>query len=272
MSVRTGRNYRFSAAGNALTAVLMCVAGAYLPRGGIFLFAAVLCIPTLIALFTIRSDEIDYARARNASAGEHASNILRVRDLAKNRGLVLFAAALVLFQFADASLLPMVGEGLAATAGAHASLWVSGLIAAPQIVVAILTPWVGYHSERKGRRPLLLLGFALEPIRAVLLAVTSGYGFLLVAQLLDGINGAIIGVMTVIVITDLTAGTGRFNLARGTVGALIGIAAALSTMTSGMLFQAFGATIGFMALAAVAAGATALLWAFITETKPERYD
>jgi hypothetical protein len=39
-----------------------------------------------------------------------------------------------------------------------------------------------------------------------------------------------------------------------------------------VLFQAFGATIGFLALAAVAAGATALLWAFITETKPERYD
>jgi len=142
----------------------------------------------------------------------------------------------------------------------------------PQIVVALLAPWVGYHSERKGRRPLLLLGFAVEPIRAVLLAFTSGYGFMLASQLLDGVSGAIIGVMTVIVVTDLTAGSGRFNLARGTVGALSGGAAALSTAVSGILFQMFGATVGFLVLAAVAAGATALLWTFIAETKPEQYE
>ncbi|HUI94932.1 MAG TPA: MFS transporter [Xanthobacteraceae bacterium] len=272
MSVRTGRNYRFAAAGNALTAGLMGAAGAYIAKSGIFLLAAALCIPSLIALGAIRGAEIDYVRARNAAAGERAGDILRVRDLAKNRALVLFAAAVVLFQFADASLLPMVGEEMATTAGARASVWMSGLIAAPQIVVALLAPWVGYHSERKGRRPLLLLGFALEPIRAVLLAFTSGYGFLLVVQLLDGVSGAIIGVMTVIVVTDLTAGTGRFNLARGTVGALSGAAAALSTAASGLLFQIFGSTVGFLALAVVAAGATALLWTFINETKPPKYE
>jgi MFS family permease len=197
---------------------------------------------------------------------------VRLRDLVKNRGLVLFTGAIVLFQFADASLLPMVSEDLATTGGERASLWMSGLIAAPQIVVALLAPWAGYHSERKGRRPLLLLGFAVEPLRALLLAFTSGYGLVLVGQLLDGLSGAIIGVMTVMVITDLTAGTGRFNLARGTVGALSGGAAALSTAVSGVLFQTFGTTVGFVVLAAVAAGATALIWAFISETKPERYD
>src|SRR5262249_1002948 len=152
-------------------------------------------------------------------------------------------------QFADASLLPMIGEDMATTAGERAPVWMSGLIATPQIVVALLAPWVGYHSERKGRRPLLLLGFAIEPVRAVLLACTSGYGFPLAAQVLDGISGAIIGVMTVIVITDLPAGTGRFNLARGMVGSLSGVAASLSTAVSGFLSQTFGATVGFFVLA-----------------------
>ena len=68
MSVRTGRNFRYSAVGHALTGALMGVAGAYIAKGAIFVAAAALCIPALIALSFIRSDEIDYARARNAKS------------------------------------------------------------------------------------------------------------------------------------------------------------------------------------------------------------
>ena len=62
MSMRTGRNYRYSAAGHALTGVLMGLAGAYIAKGAIFISAAALCIPALIALSFINSSEIDYAR------------------------------------------------------------------------------------------------------------------------------------------------------------------------------------------------------------------
>src|SRR5690349_17367327 len=61
MSVRTGRNYRYAAAGNAITAGVMGVAGAYLWPSAIFLTAVVLCVPALIALYAIRGEEIDYA-------------------------------------------------------------------------------------------------------------------------------------------------------------------------------------------------------------------
>jgi len=94
---------------------------------------------------------------------------------------------------------------------------------------------------------------------------------LLVAQLLDGISGAIIGVLTVIVITDLTSGTGRFNLARGAIGALTGVAASLSTVATGFFFQGFGATSGFVLIAVIAGAATGLLWVFLSETKPTPY-
>jgi MFS family permease len=129
----------------------------------------------------------------------------------------------------------------------------------------------GYHSERKGRRRLLLIGFGAEPVRAALVALTTDHSVVVLGQVLNGISAAIIGVMTVLVITDLTAGTGRFNLAGGAVAALSGIAASLSTLVSGFVFQTFGQTFGFLTLAAAAAAATALLWAFLTETKPEKY-
>jgi MFS family permease len=78
-----------------------------------------------------------------------------------------------------------------------------------------------------------LIGFALEPVRAALLAFTNGYAFLVLGQLLNGISGATITVLTVPVITDLTTGTGRFNLAEGAVGAAMGIAASASTIATG---------------------------------------
>jgi MFS family permease len=92
------------------------------------------------------------------------------------------------------------------------------------------------------------------------------------AQVLSGVTGAIIGVLTVVVVTDLTAGTGRFNLALGVLGALSGIAASISTTVTGYLFQWLGPHLGYVTLAAVAALATAILWMFLTETKPEKYE
>ena len=271
MSIRTGRNYRYAAGGHALTAAIMGLTGAYLSTSAIFIASAILCIPALIALCWIRSDEIDYAKARNATTADHKKNLVRVFDLLKNRKLVLFAAAIVLFQFADASVLPLVGERLATTIHDRPAIWMSGLIIVPQLIVAVLAPWVGFHSEKRGRRPLLLIGFGLEPVRAGLLAMTASYPMLIMTQLLSGVTGAIIGVLTVLVITDLTTGSGRFNLAVGAVGALSGVAAALSTSSTGFVFQALGQTAGFLVLAAIAAAATALLWVFLSETKPKQY-
>src|ERR1041385_4541951 len=72
MSMRTGRNYRYAAGGHAVTAAVMGLAGAYYSENAIFITAACLCIPALIALSFIRRDEIDYSRARNAGTGDQA--------------------------------------------------------------------------------------------------------------------------------------------------------------------------------------------------------
>jgi fucose 4-O-acetylase-like acetyltransferase len=106
-------------------------------------------------------------RARNAGKGEQAKSYHRIFDLGKNRKLYIFAACVFLFQFADASLLPIVGQNLAQSATEYASVLMAGLIVVPQVVVALLSPWVGYYSEKWGRKPLLLLGFGLEIILAL---------------------------------------------------------------------------------------------------------
>jgi MFS family permease len=164
MSARTGRNYGFDAAGNALTAGAMGLAGQYIAKAAIFLGSAALCIPALIALGCIRADEIDNARARNAGLGKRASNFQRLFDLGKNAKLYIFAACIFLFQFADASMLPVISENLAQNKEAPTSALVAGLIVVPQIVAALLSPWVGYHSERFGRKSLLLTCYLPRPL------------------------------------------------------------------------------------------------------------
>jgi MFS family permease len=271
MSARTGRNTAFDAAGNALTAGLMGALGQYIAKSAIFFASAALCVPALIALSFIRGDEINYARARNAGIGQSATNFRRLFDLSKNLSLYIFAGCIFLFQLADASMLPVISEDLALDKSHSAALLTAGLIVIPQIIAAVLSPWVGYHSEKFGRKPLLLMGFGVEVLRGLLFAFFSGYPVLVAGQFLGGISAAAVTVLTVLMIADLTAGTGRFNLVQGFIGTVIAVAAAISTGASGFVFEQLGHLAGFVILSAAALAATVLLWIALTETKPGKY-
>ena len=136
MSSRIGRNYGYDAAGNALTAGAMGAAGQYISKSAIFLGAAALCVPALVALACIRSDEIDYARARNAGIGRRAKDFQKIFDIGKNVRLYVFAGCIFLFQFADASMLPIISQNLGNDKNGSNSLLLAGLIVTPQVVAA----------------------------------------------------------------------------------------------------------------------------------------
>jgi MFS family permease len=173
-----------------------------------------------------------------------------------------------LFQVANASILPLVGETLVHAERRWSSLVMSALIVGPQIVVALLAPWAGRTADTWGRRPLLLIGLGVVPIRAGFFAFTADPVLLVAVQVLDGLTGATLGVLTALIIADLTKGTGRFNLAQGLVGTLSGVGASLSTSISGLVVERFGQTAGFLSVTAVALLAVAILWVFMPETKP----
>jgi predicted MFS family arabinose efflux permease len=105
----------------------------------------------------------------------------------------------------------------------------------------------------------------------VLFATTTTYSWLLVGQLLGGVTSAIVEVLIIVIITDLTAGTGRFNLVGGTVTMLMGIASAISVATSGFIFHATGHLPAFMIFGGIAGMATVSAWFLLPETKPAQY-
>jgi MFS family permease len=106
-------------------------------------------------------------------------------------------------------------------------------------------------------------------MRAVLFALTSNPLALIAIQVLDGITGAVIGVMTALVIADVTKGTGRFNLAQGMFGTLMGVGASLSPTLSGLIVHHLGYWAGFVSLAAEGLIALVVLALFLPETKEE---
>ena len=270
LAARLGRNQRFASAGALTAAAVMGVIGYFLSYRAIFLASSALLLPLLAALSRIRASEIHFGRACG-QPDHHAPTppprIPRV-TLWKNYGLLVFAGSLFLFQFANAALLPLAGEQLAYRSGTGASLLVSALIVVPQIVVIFLAPWSGRMAETWGRRPLLLLGFSAFAVRALLFSLTGDPRLLLFVQLLDGITGSTLGVLTALVVADLTRGTGRFNLAQGLVGTLAGIGASLSTAFFSLVAGNFGATAGFVSIACAALVLVLIVWLWMPETMP----
>jgi MFS family permease len=178
-----------------------------------------------------------------------------------------FAVCLVLFPLANASMLPLASGMLAHESKREAAPFVAALIIVPQLIVVLLAPWVGAQAEMRGRKPLLLAGFAALPIRAALFALTNKPLALIVIQVLDGITGAVLGVLTALVIADVTKGTGRFNLAQGMFGTIMGVGASLSPSLSGLIVHHFGHALGFASLAFEGLLAFFALAIFFPETK-----
>ncbi|KTS49971.1 hypothetical protein SB2_04615 [Methylobacterium radiotolerans] len=68
---------------------------------------------------------------------------------------------------------------------------------------------------------------------------------------------------------DITRGTGRYNAAHGLIGTLQGAGAALSFVIAGSLVQAAGFHAAYLACAAVAVAALAVLVLLMPESAPD---
>jgi hypothetical protein len=267
---RLGRNASFQALGNAVAAAGMGACGYYLSNGAVFYLTAALGIPAVMALSAIRADEIDastrvQAAAEPAAASPNGRGALRA--LLGNRGLMSFGACMLLFFLANAAMMPLVGSVLTLRASETATALVAACIMVPQAVLAVCAPAVGRATERFGRYPVLLVGFAALPLRGLLLASTTNPYALVAIQVLDGVSASVLGVMVPLVVSDLTRGTGRFNLALGAVGTAMGIGAALSTSLAGIMADRLGSHSAFLGLAFLGFAAFMLVALIMPETR-----
>jgi MFS family permease len=259
---RVGRNARFAALGNGLAAGAMGLLGSYVSEQAVFLLTAVLCVPALATLPFIDARPQPPPRRAATRRARRTELVALLTD----RRLLVFAACAVLFHLADSAMLPIAAGELTRLEGVHANLIIAACILAPQAVVALLSPWVGRTAERRGRRPLLLLGWASLPLRGVLLAVLPNPYLLVAVQAISGVSASVFGVMVPVIADDVTQGARRFNLCIGIFGLAATAGGALSTTLAGGVADAAGDPIAFLGLAGVGLAGTVLVWLAMPET------
>jgi MFS family permease len=268
MGERLGRNARFASLGNGSAAALMGAFGYFLSSQSVFFVTAFLAIPTLMALARIRGQEIDVAQAHGAVFREvpdsKATSVLR---LLRQRPLLIFAGGVLLFQLANAAMLPLMAGVVTTRSSQWATVLIAACIIVPQAIVALASPSVGRMAQVWGRRPLLLLAFGALAIRGLLFAVVTDPYLLVAVQVFDGITAAVLSVMIPLIVADVAFGSGHFSFAQGVVGTATGIGASLSTVLAGYISDTFSSGTAFVGLASIATFGLTVIWLFMPETR-----
>ncbi|AOJ69537.1 MULTISPECIES: MFS transporter [Burkholderia] len=268
---RLGRNARWASLGSAVAAGLMGLTGEYFSARAVFWLTAALALPALVALAMIEPTHHHHHAAPRAAAPRDGTDDEEeretLRELLRDKRMLIFAACVVLFHLSNAAMLNLAAGEVTAGMGENVQLVIAACIIVPQAIVAMLSPWVGRSAQRWGRRPILLLGFAALPLRALLFAGVSSPYLLVPVQMLDGISAAVFGVMLPLVAADVAGGKGRYNLCIGLFGLAAGVGATLSTALAGFAADHFGNATSFFGLAAAGALATLLVWFAMPETR-----
>lgn len=268
---RIGRNEAFNHAGNAAAAAIAGLSAYFYGPVTVFWLLAAMALASIAATLSIPREAIDDDVARGlADSGipDHHDQPSGYRVLLTCRPLLIFAAATVLFHFANAAMLPLVGQKLALINRNLGTTLMSVCIIAAQIVMVPVAMLVGKKADVWGHKPIFATALAVLALRGALYPLSDNPYWLLSVQLLDGIGAGIFGALFPLVVADLTQGTGHFNVSQGAIATATGVGAALSTGVAGFIVVQAGYSAAFLSLAGVAAIGLALFAVMMPETAP----
>lgn len=267
---RVGRNEAFNHAGNAAAAVVAMATAYWFGPVVVFWIMSILAIASIAVTFTIPAKAIDHAQARGLEAGVAHSHDRPsgIAVLLSSRPLLVFAVSATIFHFANAAMLPLVGQKLALTnKGLGISLMAVCIVAA-QAVMMPVAMIVGAKADAWGRKPIFLAAFAILAVRGLLYPLSENPYWLVGVQLLDGFGAGIFGALFPVIVRDIVGGSGRFNVSAGAIATAQGIGASLSAAVAGYIVVDLGYDFAFWALAVIAALGFAVFLLAMPETSP----
>jgi MFS family permease len=231
-----------------------------------------MAIGMLVSIALIDKNAIDHDLARGGLEEEgpdkgHAEGLMA---LLSDRRLLVFAGCVVIFHSANAALLPLVSQQLALGSDTGMGFaFTSACIIAAQFFMIPMALLCGARADTWGRKPLFLAAFTLLPIRGLLFTLSNDSYYLVGVQALDGLANGIFGMIFLLILADLTRGTGRFNAAQGALTTLIGLGATFSNIVAGWVVELAGYSAGFLFLAAIGVVGALLFGLAMPETAPE---
>jgi MFS transporter, PPP family, 3-phenylpropionic acid transporter len=146
---------------------------------------------------------------------------------------------------------------------------VTWMFAAGVVCEVLVMSQVGRWTDRHGRKPALLLGFLLMPLRLLLYIPGPILGpfWVIGVQSLHGLNFGIVGAVGVALVNDVADDTNRGAL-QARLGATAGLASALGQLICGWLSQSYSIGVMFAVMSAVGVIAVFLLTTRVKETLP----
>jgi MFS family permease len=271
---RLGRNEAFNHAGNAAAATLAGGAAYFWGPIVVFWLLAAMALASIFATLSIPANAIDDHVARGLDdltergGAAHGDQPSGFQVLLTCKPLMIFAAATVLFHFANAAMLPLVGQKLALVNRELGTTLMSVCIVAAQLVMVPVAMLVGRKADIWGRKPIFATALAVLALRGALYPLSDNPYWLVSVQLLDGVGAGIYGALFPLVVADLTRGTGHFNVSQGAIATAAGLGGALSAAAAGFIVVGAGYSAAFVFLAAVAATGLALFVTMMPETGP----
>jgi MFS family permease len=251
LPARAGRNEACFHAGNVTAAGLAAVANHWWGSIGIFCGVATMAVASALSAMLIQEGDIDHELARGADSASGGATVVAWQSILRDRRILWFVLSVVLFHFANAAMLPLVGQKAAQTNPRVAQTMMALSIIVAQLTMVAVAIVAGRLAVR-GRRRVFLVALLVLPIRGLLYTLTDSPAWLISIQVLDGIGAGIFGVVALLMMADLTRGTGRFNFAQGLTATAIGLGAAGSQFLTGVVADHYGYNAGFVFLSAVA--------------------
>jgi MFS family permease len=230
----------------------------------------------------------NFGFGKSLSTDTHEHDLRRPKaytplEIFKDPSLLTLLMVCFTFQFSNGTVLPLVMQTLAIGNG-RTGILMSGLcIAVAQIFMEFSAELCGKYSPIYGRKYLFVLGLLSLPLRCAiltaLLAIEEKTYYplpwlipdlvILSTQILDGIGAGVFGTMYILVTSDISGGTGRFNLTLGLTTAAVSLGGTVSGYFGQVLAQDIGYLQAFLIMGCISVVPAFLYSCYMPETLPE---
>ena len=245
---RMARNESYNHAGNAANAALAAVLGFFLGLQYVAVAIVATAITSSAVVLLLDKDAIDHVGARSGEADERST----FRALLQSPGLLLLAAAVLLFETAHGALLPFLAQARTA-AGNDPSITTGVMVVIGRVTMvgaALLAPRI---AARRSYATVMSAVLAVAVVRGGLAAVGTSWWVVVPVQLLEGLATGLASVAMPALSVEIMEGSGHASAALGAVLTAFGAGATLSPLVAGQVAEHLGFSGSFLVLGGIAA-------------------
>jgi MFS family permease len=160
LAARLGRNAACDRAGNIFIGGFAGLVGWAFGQRAVFHLVPLFAVLTTLTVLAIPAGAIDHEQARGLGEDRPGGRPTGWRVLFERTPLLVLAAGVALFHFANAPMLPLLTQKLALACPGAATALVAACVVTAQLVSVPTALLVGVRADTWGRKPILLAGFA----------------------------------------------------------------------------------------------------------------